>query len=225
MRGLRLVENKPKCKQKQTKSKVSVRIPCFLYWGGTGGYICSVNVIYRRGRTEVRGIREVAPLRKNRRCRGFVHWSFFIFHSSFLNALSVTASRATSPGGRGLDFTRAYAKEIAFVGVDLPDDPKTKANGSIENKKPPLCKGRWICRRQRRRDCEERGRGNGLFWCWGRRRNAGRPGGRPLQSVATLLTGTPVPTMTGGKLTGPLGYAFANPSLRSLRDRRSLRRG
>ena len=42
--------------------------------------------------------------RRERRYRGFGHYSFFIFHSSFLNALSVTASRATSPRGRGFGF-------------------------------------------------------------------------------------------------------------------------
>ena len=49
--------------------------------------------------------------------------AFFIFHSSFLNALSVTHLRATSPKGRGLDFAKACAEIIALVGVDLPDDP------------------------------------------------------------------------------------------------------
>ena len=67
-----------------------------------------------------------------RRCPDFVHYSLFIIHyslfiihSSFLSALSVTRSRATSPGVRGLDLAIAYTEGIAFVGVDLPDDPKT----------------------------------------------------------------------------------------------------
>ena len=58
--------------------------------------------------------------------RGFGHYSSFIIHYSFFNALSVTHLRATSPKGRGLDFAKACAKHLATVGTGVPDGPQTK---------------------------------------------------------------------------------------------------